>query len=105
MIDADPLSSLHQHNTSHWLFLHHFRYCVASKGLVGWQSKWLWTLKDQIDRKFMYKYGKDLPDMSDKGDVTDPTNSIVGGASGASIVEEARMRCAGCGGKVQIFHK
>lgn len=27
------------------------------------QGKWLWSLKDYIDRSFMRKYSDDLPDM------------------------------------------
>lgn len=78
---------------------------MASKGAIGWQSKWLWTLKDQIDRKFMYKYGKDLPDMTESQNGNITADGTTGGVSGISLVEEARMRCAGCGGKVQILHR
>ncbi|KAF5839251.1 hypothetical protein DUNSADRAFT_1285 [Dunaliella salina] len=39
------------------------KYCVGTKGWIGLQGAWLWTLKDYIDRAFMRKYGEDLPDM------------------------------------------
>jgi selenide,water dikinase len=29
---------------------------IASWGYFGWQSSWLWTWKDHIDRKFMTQF-------------------------------------------------
>lgn len=76
---------------------------MASKGSFGWQSRWLWTLKDQIDRKFMHKYGRDLPRMSNGG--AGLTADSTGKSTMDTIQIESRMRCAGCGGKVQEICK
>ena len=57
---------------------------VASKGVCAGEGDWVWRWKDRIDRRWMARYGADLPDMT--------APAAVGG-------EEA-MRCGGCGAKV-----
>ncbi|GMH45546.1 hypothetical protein BSKO_13503 [Bryopsis sp. KO-2023] len=101
----EPLQAFQPQSTFLSLISTGNRNCVGSKGIFGWQSEWLWTLKDTIDRKFMYKYGRDLPmDMqtqdAQKEGEENPSVSVAGGKAGASVMEQGRMRCAGCGGKV-----
>ncbi|MCW9079167.1 MAG: selenide, water dikinase SelD [Gammaproteobacteria bacterium] len=73
------------------------RYAVASRG--GWSTdgKWLWTLKDWIDRRFMQRFNE-LPDMAaDAGPV------LADGVADEQAIKELStlaMRCGGCGAKV-----
>jgi selenide,water dikinase len=73
------------------------RYAVASRG--GWSTdgKWLWTLKDWIDRRFMQRFNE-LPDMAaDVGPV------LADGVADEQAIKELStlaMRCGGCGAKV-----
>lgn len=60
---------------------------VASYGAIGWQSKWLWRLKDRIDRAFMNRFSQ-LPEMRRD----DSVNRLEH--------HEEVMRCSGCGAKV-----
>ena len=56
---------------------------VASYGALALEGRWIWRLKDWIDRRWMAKY-QDLPQMDE----------------GAGEGEHALMRCGGCGAKV-----
>ena len=58
---------------------------VASKGAYAAEGDWVWRWKDRIDRRWMARYGADLPAMTR--------------APAASVAEES-MRCGGCGAKV-----
>ncbi|MBI3453691.1 MAG: selenide, water dikinase SelD [Rhodospirillales bacterium] len=73
------------------------KYAIASRG--GWtaEGRWLWRLKDWIDRRFMRKFS-DLPEMpAHAGPVI-----AAGVADGAALKEISAiaMRCGGCGAKV-----
>ncbi len=73
------------------------RYAIASRGGWSLQGRWLWRLKDRIDRRFMERYNR-LPAMA-----TEPGPDIAAGiADGAAIKELSTlaMRCGGCGAKV-----
>ena len=58
---------------------------VASKSIFAAEGGWVWRWKDRIDRRWMARYGADLPAMT--------------GAPAADGTAEA-MRCGGCGAKV-----
>ncbi len=58
---------------------------VASKSVLASEGGWVWRWKDRIDRRWMARYGADLPAMT--------------GAPAADPAAEA-MRCGGCGAKV-----
>ncbi|MCY3831245.1 MAG: selenide, water dikinase SelD [Rhodospirillaceae bacterium] len=58
---------------------------VASKSVLASEGGWVWRWKDRIDRRWMARYGADLPAMT--------------GAPVADPAAEA-MRCGGCGAKV-----
>ena len=62
---------------------------VASKGSISFKAKWLWLLKNHIDRKFMDQYNN-LPSMTNQSAM--PPSSAQG--------EPEQMRCGGCGAKV-----
>jgi selenide,water dikinase len=73
------------------------RYAVASRGRWAAEGRWLWTLKDWIDRRFMRKYS-DLPLMP-----AAETPAPAAGVADAAALNELSamaMRCGGCGAKV-----
>lgn len=74
---------------------------IASKGGMGLEGTWLWSLKDWIDKKWMSGYTSGLPTM--KSVMQHSGLSPVALAAGPDIAEElchAKMRCGGCGSKV-----
>jgi len=101
-------------------------YAVASKGnWLAIEGKWVWTVKDRIDRTWMAQYSTDLPDLEEMmkqpstsgSDCTrcwlppfiNPNNRRTQRfgllASKGSDVRDAffnadPMRCGGCGAKV-----
>ena len=66
-------------------------YAVASRGRFAVEGRWVWRLKDRIDRRWMRKY-TDLPEMT-----PEPAPAP---APGLPRVEDIEMRCGGCGAKV-----
>lgn len=87
---------------------------IAAWGPFGWQSQWLWKLKDAIDRRFMERFSH-LPQMSKSTRRRSPLASLTKGGTepdfkvplfkgdlgGLSNVESQNlMRCAGCGAKI-----
>ncbi|NDJ16047.1 selenide, water dikinase SelD [Myxacorys almedinensis] len=62
---------------------------VASYGILGLHGRWLWTLKDQIDRAFMNRFTT-LAETMTPDDAIHPS-------SPASPIS---MRCLGCGAKI-----
>eukprot|EP00192_Tetraselmis_astigmatica_P006939 CAMPEP_0117691242 /NCGR_PEP_ID=MMETSP0804-20121206/25598_1 /TAXON_ID=1074897 /ORGANISM="Tetraselmis astigmatica, Strain CCMP880" /LENGTH=766 /DNA_ID=CAMNT_0005504427 /DNA_START=14 /DNA_END=2314 /DNA_ORIENTATION=+ len=65
---GQPLQPFAPQSTFLTLIMTGQQHCVASK--AGWtiEGGYLWHLKDYIDRKFMYKYSRDLPKMEAQGD-------------------------------------
>ena len=73
------------------------QYAVASRGNWSYESAWLWTMKDWIDRKFMRNFNE-LPDMEQ-----DDNPALAAGIADAEAIRELStlaMRCGGCGAKV-----
>ncbi|MGD8581143.1 MAG: selenide, water dikinase SelD [Gammaproteobacteria bacterium] len=73
------------------------QYAVASRGNWSYESRWLWTLKDLIDRRFMRNFNE-LPDMEQ-----DENPALAAGIADAEAIRELStlaMRCGGCGAKV-----
>ena len=73
------------------------KYAVASRGNWSYESGWLWTMKDWIDRKFMRSFNE-LPDMDE-----DDNPAWAPGIADAEAIRELStlaMRCGGCGAKV-----
>ena len=64
------------------------RRAVASRGVFAAQGGWVWRWKDRIDRRWMARYGADLPDMAK------PSAPAKAGG------RDEAMRCGGCGAKV-----
>lgn len=59
------------------------------------KGAYLWNWKDKIDRAWMEKYGKNLPIMSaEKLESAAATD-----AEAERILQNAAMRCGGCGAK------
>ena len=64
------------------------RRAVTSRGVFAAQGAWVWRWKDRIDRRWMARYGADLPAMAK------PSAPARAGGDGEA------MRCGGCGAKV-----
>ena len=75
------------------------KYAVASKSVFAIEGEWLWKWKDSIDRKFMARFGEELPQMKA---TAPPTTFHPGLADEESrpLLEGPPMRCHGCGSKV-----
>ncbi len=72
-------------------------YAVASRGPLALEGRWVWAVKDWIDRRWMRKY-IELPEMADDDEV-----EIAAGLAGPEAMKEISaiaMRCGGCGAKV-----
>lgn len=78
------------------------KYAVASKGRWAMEGRFLWNLKDMIDRTFMKKYSK-LPKMAEaeSSHNTAKNDSLKrGGDEDSFFFSTSTMRCGGCGAKV-----
>jgi selenide,water dikinase len=73
------------------------KYAVASRGNWSYESAWLWTFKDWIDRRFMRKYNE-LPDMDEEENPVFATG--IADAAAIKELSTLAMRCGGCGAKV-----
>jgi selenide,water dikinase len=71
------------------------RYALGARNGVTFEGRWVWTLKDFIDRRFMAKFNE-LPPMAA---APAPVPSIADEAAIKEISAMA-MRCGGCGAKV-----
>ena len=102
------------------------RNAVASWGPLALEGRWVWRLKDRIDRRWMRKY-QELPQMEDEalahqaGDRNQggagppegagerPLGRALGpgGGAAAELASAAAMRCGGCGSKVAsaVLHR
>jgi hypothetical protein len=62
----------------------------------------VWRWKDHIDRTWMRGYGHTVQQMMESGSAMKPEAPLVPTASqeDLTVLAAAKMRCAGCGGKV-----
>lgn len=60
---------------------------IASYGPMAAEGRWVWAVKDWIDRRWMQKY-QELPEMAAEEGPRDDSGTLVA------------MRCGGCGAKV-----
>lgn len=70
---------------------------VASYGSLAVQGRWVWHLKDWIDRRWMDKY-QNLPEMTEE-----PVQTLPGAPAAqhdGGELSAFTMRCGGCGSKV-----
>eukprot|EP00931_Biecheleriopsis_adriatica_P055737 TRINITY_DN33020_c0_g1_i1.p1 TRINITY_DN33020_c0_g1~~TRINITY_DN33020_c0_g1_i1.p1 ORF type:complete len:952 (-),score=188.51 TRINITY_DN33020_c0_g1_i1:44-2845(-) len=77
--------------------------CIASRGALATEGRWLWDLKDWIDRRWMWNYFEGLPEMPTAlHDVSSGGSSVAAaaGEQGLAVLKHAVMRCGGCGAKV-----
>ncbi|MBI1357192.1 MAG: selenide, water dikinase SelD [Acidobacteria bacterium] len=74
------------------------KYAVASRSFWALEGGWVWNWKDSIDRKFMAKFGEELPKTMEHP----PATLHTGLADDASrhLLSAGGMRCAGCGSKL-----
>ena len=108
------------------------RNAVASWGRLALEGRWVWRMKDRIDRRWMRKY-QELPAMGDEASTrpagagaeegTGPA-ATEGGSAGRpggtsspggldtraavdALASAAAMRCGGCGSKVasEVLHR
>lgn len=73
------------------------KYAVASRGILTIEGKWVWILKDWIDRRFINKYN-DLPQMTAKSKNSKHIQSSL--AVPNFSFSDNTMRCCGCGAKI-----
>eukprot|EP00929_Paragymnodinium_shiwhaense_P108538 TRINITY_DN74860_c0_g1_i1.p1 TRINITY_DN74860_c0_g1~~TRINITY_DN74860_c0_g1_i1.p1 ORF type:complete len:936 (+),score=227.58 TRINITY_DN74860_c0_g1_i1:109-2916(+) len=71
---------------------------IASRGTLATQGRWLWELKDWIDRKWMWNYSGGLPEMPEPA--VNAAVAAAAGSDGLALLQKAFMRCGGCGAKV-----
>ena len=74
---------------------------LAHEGSFVLEGKYLWDLKDWIDRKWMWAYTDGIPLMDAEG--TDQSTNAVAqsiGEKALAALAESPMRCGGCGAKV-----
>ena len=79
------------------------RYALMSKMWLSLHGGWVWSWKDQIDRKFMNMYGDGLRDMGMGAGMSSNASGTLSGADQVEfdqLVQQAAMRCGGCGSKV-----
>ena len=89
------------------------KYAVASKGNWFWvEGKWIWNLKEWIDRSWLAQYTTDLPDWKDSSqsamrfgtspsfDIGNFVRTKKSRATLQALEVTDGMRCGGCGGKV-----
>lgn len=72
---------------------------VASKSRLAVKARWVWDLRDWIDRKWMAGYTHDLPEMANPVPEP-PAVAVAAGTEALSALAHASMRCGGCGAKV-----
>ena len=104
------------------------RNAVASRGGLALEGRWVWRVKDWIDRHWMRKY-QELPQMggeaptslaaaatveeggarvgSGAGEGTRRPGGVLGAGAAAELASAAAMRCGGCGSKVasEVLHR
>ena len=73
------------------------KYAIATKGSWHAGGKWLWTLKDWIDRRWMRKYAV-LPDMNTQK--RSKVSTRLADSETLKEISAIAMRCGGCGAKV-----
>ncbi len=73
------------------------QYAVASRGGWSMEGKWLWAIKDWIDRRFMENFS-DLPEMTTDNEAAFDTQ--LADADAIKELSVIAMRCGGCGAKV-----
>ncbi len=74
--------------------------CVASRGAMALEARWLWTLKDWIDTNWMRVYTDGLPEMGGAAGAAPSAVAADVGQSALDALSHASMRCGGCGAKV-----
>lgn len=83
-------------------------HAIASKGKMGTQGDFLWTLKDKIDRTWMAGY-QNLPDKEEmmlkmEQERENGSNlfsgNLLSDQATIDLLSKAKMRCGGCGSKV-----
>ena len=109
------------------------RNAVASRGRLALEGRWVWRVKDRIDRRWMRKY-QELPQMAsgirahppeaasvgkggaradagEGGGVGQPVGVLgrdtAAAATASELAAAAAMRCGGCGSKVasEVLHR
>ncbi len=71
------------------------KYAVATRNKMILSGAWVWQWKDWIDRRFMARFNA-LPDMP----ASTSLRARLRDAIAAPALDDADMRCGGCGGKM-----
>jgi len=88
-IESRPLKAFVPQHSFLSLLMTGDQYAIASRGLISFSGKWVWRLKDAIDKKFMRQYS----DWS-------PMSTQAAALEGPRAPDIEAMRCGGCGAKV-----
>jgi len=73
------------------------KYAIASRSHWSLEGRWLWKIKDWIDRRFMDNFNE-LPEM--KPSATPQINREMTDEKTLHEISAIAMRCGGCGAKV-----
>ncbi len=73
------------------------KYAIASRSHWSLEGRWLWKVKDWIDRRFMENFNE-LPEM--KPSATPQINRAMTDEKTLHEISAIAMRCGGCGAKV-----
>jgi len=73
------------------------KYAIASRNCWSLEGRWLWKIKDSIDRRFMEKFNH-LPEM--KQETAPLINHAMTDKQTLHEISAMAMRCGGCGAKV-----
>ncbi len=72
--------------------------CKPGSSMPSFGGKWVWRLKDRIDRRFMGMFN-DLA-MSEEADANPAAAAVISADNNQAAITRAAMRCGGCGAKV-----
>lgn len=74
-------------------------YAVGAKRFAVAEGRWVWNLKDWIDRRWMRKY-TELPEMGEANHAVPVLAAGLASAEALKDISAIAMRCGGCGAKV-----
>jgi selenide, water dikinase len=96
LIAAKPLVPFKPQGDALYLISTGDEYAVGTRNGLMMEGRWVWRLKDRIDRRFMDKFNH-LPDMTTSAAAIE---TAVADKAAIKEISALAMRCGGCGAKV-----